>query len=38
MCTWLLRSRMDLPVANTVFCFCSPHITWMEMLHSGNSA
>ena len=33
-----LRSRIDLPVASTVFCFFSPHITWMEMLHAGKSA
>src|SRR3954449_11235495 len=33
-----LRSRIDLPVANTVFCWRRPQSTWIEMLHSGNSA
>ena len=34
----LERSMIDLPTANTVFCCCRPQSTWIEMLHSGNSA
>ena len=33
-----VRLRIDLPTANTVFCLRSPHRTWIEMLHCGNSA
>ncbi len=32
------RFRIDLPVANTVFWFFSPHNTWIEIFVSGNSA
>ena len=32
------RSRIDLPVAKTVFCFFNPQSTWIEMFVSGYSA
>ena len=30
-----VRSKIDLPTANTMFCFCRPHMTCMEMFASG---
>ena len=32
------RSRIDFPTARTMFCFLSPHMTCIEMLHLGKSA
>ena len=35
MSVFELLSKIDLPTANTVFCFFRPHILWMLMLHCG---